>query len=61
MYFQPILEEFEETLAENGDKKSFIEGLVKIFTILLTTKCSCIKKLNRIIKTSPKTVIKRGL
>ena len=55
------MEEFEEILAENGDKKSFIDGLVKIFTILLTTKFSSIKKLNRIIKTSPETVIKRGL
>ena len=50
--FQSDLEEFDETLAENKDKKSFVGGLVKIFTTLLATKCSSIKKLKRIIKIS---------
>ena len=35
--FQPILDEFEDLIVENNDKKSFMSGLVKIFTILLTT------------------------
>ena len=35
--FQPILDEFEDLIVENNDKKSFMSGLIKIFTILLTT------------------------
>ena len=36
--FQPILEEFEELIAENEDKNYFISRLIQIFTILLTKK-----------------------
>ena len=36
--FQPILEEFEELIAENEDKNYFINRLIQIFTILLTKK-----------------------
>ena len=42
--FQPILEEFEELIVENEDKKSFIGGLIKMFPILLTTKCTSVNK-----------------
>ena len=35
--FQPILDKFKELIGENKDKKSFIGGLIKIFTILLIT------------------------
>ena len=36
--FQPILDKFKELIGENKDKKNFVCGLIKIFTILLTTK-----------------------
>ena len=38
--FRYVLEKFEELIAENKNKKSFIGGLINIFTILLTAKCS---------------------
>ena len=53
--FQPILEEFQELIAENEDQNSFIGGLIKIFTILLRTKSSTINKLKKIIKISAET------
>ena len=34
LIFQPILDEFEDFIAENDDKKPFISGLIKIFAIL---------------------------
>ena len=34
LIFQPILDEIEDFIAENDDKKSFISGLIKIFAIL---------------------------
>ena len=36
--FQPILDEFKDLNEENEDKKSFIGGLIKIFTIVLSSK-----------------------
>ena len=36
--FQPILDEFKDLIVENEDKKYFIGGLIKIFTILLNAK-----------------------
>lgn len=47
--FPPILETFEELIAENEDKKSFIGGFIKIFTILLIARCTCANKLKKII------------
>ena len=38
--FQPILDEFKDLIDENEDKKSFIGGLIRIFTILLSSKTS---------------------
>ena len=38
--FQSILEEFEELIVQNEDKKSFIGGFIKTFTILLTIVAS---------------------
>ena len=32
--FQPILDEIRELILENKDKKNFVGGLIKIFTIL---------------------------
>ena len=46
--FDPILEKFKELVEENEDKKNFVTGLSKIFTILLTIKCSSFIKLKRI-------------
>ena len=56
--FQSNLEKFEELIAENKNKKSFISGLINIFTILLTAKCSSISKLKKTIKTSAQIAIK---
>lgn len=50
----PIVEEFEELIAENKYNKS----LIKTFTILLTTKCSSINKLKQIIKIRAEIAIK---
>ena len=35
--FQPIFDEFKDLIGENEDKKSFIGGLIKIFTIRFLT------------------------
>lgn len=56
--FQPTLEEFEELIAKSEDKKYFIGGVMKILTILFTTKCSSVSKLRKIIKPSAQIVIK---
>ena len=34
--FQSILDEFKDLIGENKDKKSFIGGLIRLFTILLS-------------------------
>ena len=36
--FQSILDEFKDLIGENKDKKSFIGGLIRLFTILLKKK-----------------------
>ena len=56
--FQPILEGFEELIASNEDKKYFLGRVIKIFTILLTKRCSSISKLKLIIKRSAQIPIK---
>ena len=43
--FQPILDEFKDLIDENEDKKSFIGGLIRIFTILLSSKASSLAKI----------------
>ena len=53
-----VLEKYEELIAENKNKKSFIGGLINIFTILLTAKCISISKLKKIIKASAQISIK---
>ena len=44
---QPILDEFKELIGENKDKKNFVGGLIKIFTILLSTKSQHLQKSKR--------------
>ena len=44
---QPILDEFKELIGENKDKKNFVGGLIKIFTILLSTKPQHLQKSKR--------------
>lgn len=56
--FQQNLEEFEGLIAEKEDKESLISSLIKSFTILLTTKCSSISKLKKMIKISAEIAIK---
>ena len=55
--FQPILDKFKELIGENKDKKSFIGGLIKIFTILLSTKTPALTKIKKIIRTSVKVAL----
>ena len=45
--FQPILDEFKDLIEENEDKKSFIGGLIKIFTILLSSKDNNLIKIKK--------------
>ena len=55
--FEPILEELKEFVQENEEKKSFVSGLVKIFPILLSAKCSSLAKIKKIVKTSAEIAI----
>ena len=48
--FQSIFDKFKVQIGENKDKKSFIGGLIRIFTILLSVKASAPTKIKKIIK-----------
>ena len=52
--FELKLEEFKEIVKENKNKKGFVTGPFRIFTILLTAKCSSFSKRKIIKKTSEK-------
>ena len=52
--FQPILDEFKDLIGENEDKKSFIGGLIRIFTILLSSKTSSLAKIKKVVRISTK-------
>ena len=56
--FQPIFDEFKAQIGENEDKKSFIGGLIRIFTILLSVKTRAPTKIKNIIKESVNLVEK---
>ena len=55
--FQPILDEFKDLIDENEDKKSFIGGLIKIFTILLSPRTTSLTKIKKVIRISTKIVL----
>ena len=50
--FQPILDEFKDLIGENEDKKSFIGGLIRIFTIPLSSKTSSLAKIKKVVRIS---------
>ena len=52
--FQRILDKFKELIGENKDKKNFVSGLIKIFTILLSTKIPTLTKIKKVIRASVK-------
>ena len=55
--FQPILDEFKKLIGEIKDKKNFIGGLIKIFTILLSTKAPTLTKIKKVIRTRVKIAL----
>ena len=50
--FQPILDAFQELIGESKGKNNFIGGLIKIFTILLSTKTPALTKIKKVIRAS---------
>ena len=55
--FQPILDEFKELIGESEDKKNFIGDLIKICTMLLSTKIPALTKIKKVIRTSIKIAL----
>ena len=55
--FQPILAEFKELIGENKVKKNFVVGLIKIFTILFSTKTPTLTKIKKVVRTSIKIAL----
>ena len=47
-----IYEEFRESFEDDEENGKFVKALIKIFTILLSTKCSSIIKIKKIIRMS---------
>ena len=50
--FQPILDRFQELIGESKGKNNCIGGLIKIFTILLSTKTPALTKIKKVIRAS---------
>ena len=55
--FLPILDTFKELIGKSKDKKIFADGLIKIFTILLSTKTLTLTKIKQMIRTSIKIAL----
>ena len=55
--FQPILDEFKELIRENEDKKSFIGALIKIFTILLSSRITTLTKIIKVMLVCTKVAL----
>ena len=55
--FQPILDKFKDLISENEDKKSFIGGLIEIFTILLSSRSTTLAKIKKVIRISTKIAL----
>ena len=61
-FIQNIVDNFRiefENFIENGDKKTFLRILTKIFVILLSLKADNSKKIINIIKFAISTVVKK--
>ena len=55
--FQPILDEFKDLIGQSEDKKSFICGLIKIFTILLSSRSTSLAEIKKVIGISTKIAL----
>ena len=55
--FQPILEKFKKLIGENEGKKSFIGALIKIFTILLSSRTTTLTKIKKLLRVSTKIAL----
>ena len=55
--FQPILEKSKKLIGENEGKKSFIGALIKIFTILLSSRTTTLTKIKKLLRVSIKIAL----
>ena len=52
-----MLEEFKDLIKKNKDEKSFIGGIINIFTILLNLRATKLTKIKKIIRLSTKIAL----
>ena len=52
-----MLDEFKDLIEENEDKRSSIGGLIKILTILLSSKDNSLIKIKKIMRVSTKKAL----
>ena len=55
--FQPVLDEFKDLIGQSENKKSFICGLIKIFTILLSSRSTSLAEIKKVIGISRKIAL----
>ena len=48
--FQPTLGKFKDLIKENEGKKSFIGGLIKIFSVLLSFRAITLTKIKKVVR-----------